>query len=144
MYLGYVSVNFLGSLCKWKQNVSNVFLSAEPCTAPIAIQALNSICSSNWGEPVLSTTFSCRFGKWSIIYVVWATLKQNSKLSSKKVSVISYRLFLCLIRHQKVVKHTFKSISLSWMCGFVHARASLPAYPSALGLVNGTHHFTGK
>lgn len=67
-----------------------------------------------------------------MIYVVWATFKQNTKHSSKKVSLISYRLFLCSIWHQKVVKHTFKNIFLSWMCSFVHARA-FPCTPICFG-----------
>lgn len=134
MYLGYVSVNFLGSLWQMKTECFRRVSIFKDQTHQLSRLQL-PVPSKPWTlhakvarvEPVLSTTFSWRFGMWSIIYVVWATFKQNSKRSSKKVSLISCRLFSCLIWHQKVVTHAFKSIFLSWMCGFVHACASLCA-----------------
>lgn len=92
-------------------------LSSKPWTLDVKVVGV---------EPALSTTFSWRFGVWSAIYAVWVTFKQNVKHYSKKGSLISHQP-LCLIWQQKVIKHTFKSIFLFWVCSFVHTRTSSSA-----------------
>lgn len=135
MYLGSVSVNFLGSLWQKQTECSkcvSVFedqthqLSHPQFPLPCKPQTLHTraVRVNQFWAPPLAEDLAYEF--------VWMTFKQNSDHSLKKISLISYRLFMCLIWHQKVVKHHFKSIFLEREFLFLHIL--LPEHPSALGL----------